>query len=75
MNRDDKIRAFMALGLSETEAKKLADDPNMRQVYIFDEKIVDRGTMFSKTPRPFKVHYHRHTDTCTELCEVIERDE
>ena len=65
----------MALGLSESEAKKLADEPNMRQVYIFDEKIVDRGTMFSKTPRPFKVHYHKASGACTELCQVIEESE
>ena len=75
MNRDNAIRAFMALGLSESEAKKLADEPNMRQVYIFDEKIVDRGTMFSKTPRPFKVHYHKASGACTELCQVIEESE
>ena len=75
VNREDKIKAFMALGLSESEAKKLTNEPIMREIYIFDEKVVDRGTMFSKTPRPFKVHYHRHTDTCTELCEVIEEDE
>lgn len=75
MNRENAIKAFMALGLSEHEAKTLVDEPNMRQVYIFDEKIVDRGTMFSKTPRPFKVHYHRQSDACTELCEVIEKSE
>lgn len=65
----------MALGLSEEEAKALVDEPNMRQVYIFDVKIVDRGAMFSKTPRPFKVHYHRQSDNCTELCQVIEEGE
>ena len=75
MNRDNAIRAFMDIGLSESEAKKLPHEPIMREIYIFDEKVVDRGTMFSKTPRPFKVHYHKHTDTCTELCEVIEEDE
>ena len=74
MNRDSVIKAFMALGLSEHEAKALVDEPNMRQVYIFDEKVVERGAMFSKTPRPFKVHYHKASGTCTELCQVIERD-
>ena len=73
--RDNAIKAFMALGLSENVAKGLVDEPNMRQVYIFDERIVDRGTMFSKTPRPFKVHYHKASGNCTELCQVIERDE
>ena len=73
--RDRAIKAFMALGLSEREAKALVNEPNMRQVYIFDETIVDRGTMFSKTPRPFKVHYHKASGNCTELCQVIERDE
>ena len=75
MNRDNAIRAFMALGLSEHEAKTLVDEPNMRQVYIFDDKIVDRSTMLSKTPRPFKVHYHKASGTCTELCQVIEEGE
>lgn len=75
MNRDNAIKAFMALGLSELEAKALVDEPNMRQVYIFDEKIVDRGTMLSKTPRPFKVHYHKASGDCTELCQVIEEGE
>ena len=75
MNQDNVIKAFMALGLSEDQAKTLVDEPNMRQVYIFDDKIVDRGTMFSKTPRPFKVHYHKASGACTELCQVIEEDE
>ena len=75
MNRDNAIRAFMALGLSESAAKKLVDEPNMRQVYIFDDKTVDRGAMFSKTPRPFKVHYHEASAICNELCQVIEEDE
>ena len=72
MNRDNVIRAFMAVGISEADAKAMVD---MRQVYIFDEKIVDRGTMFSKTPRPFKVHYHKSSGACTELCQVIEEEE
>lgn len=72
MNRDSAIKAFIALGLSEDEAKALVDEPNMRQVYIFDEKIVDRGAMFAKTPRPFKVHYHKASGSCNELCELIE---
>ena len=75
MNRDNAIRAFMSLGLSDDEAKALVDEPNMRQVYIFDDKIVDRSTMFSKTPRPFKVHYHKASNACNELCQVIEEDE
>ena len=75
MNRDNAIRAFIALGLSYDEAKALVDEPNMRQVYIFDDKIVDRGTMLSKTPRPFKVHYHKASNACNELCQVIEEDE
>ena len=75
MNRDNTIKAFMALGLSESEAKKLVDEPSMRQVYIFDDKIVDKGTMFSKTPRPFKVHYHKASAICNELCQVIEEGE
>ena len=75
MNRDNVIKTFMALGLSESAAKKLVDEPNMRQVYIFDEKIVDRGAMFSKTPRPFKVHYHKASAICNELCQVIEEGE
>ena len=71
---------LMEVVLDETirrlnQPQKLTHEPIMREIYIFDEKVVDRVTMFSKTPRPFKVHYHRHTDTCTELCEVIERDE
>ena len=74
MNRDNAIKAFMALGLSEGQAKALVDEPNMRQVYIFDDKIVDRSTMFSKTPRPFKVHYHKASGVCTELCQVIEEE-
>ena len=73
--RDKTIKAFMALGLGEHEAKALVDEPNMRQVYIFDDKIVDRGAMFSKTPRPFKVHYHKASAICNELCQVIEEDE
>ena len=75
MNRDNAIKAFIALGLSEHEAKTLVDEPNMRQVYIFDEKNVDRKTMFAKTPRPFKVHYHKASGICTELCQVIEEGE
>lgn len=75
MNRDNAIKAFMALGLSEHEAKKLVDEPSMRQIYIFDDKIVDRGTMFAKTPRPFKVHYHKASNACNELCQVIEEGE
>ena len=75
MNRDNAIKAFIALGLSEHEAKTLVDEPNMRQVYIFDEKIVDKGTMLSKTPRPFKVHYHKASGSCNELCQVIEEGE
>ena len=74
MNRKNVIKAFMALGLSEDQAKALVDEPNMRQVYIFDDKIVDRSTMFSKTPRPFKVHYHKASGVCTELCQVIEEE-
>ena len=75
MNRENAIRAFITLGLSYDEAKALVDEPNMRQVYIFDDKIVDKGTMFSKTPRPFKVHYHKSSGACTELCQVIEEEE
>ena len=75
MNRDNAIRAFITLGLSYDEAKALVDEPNMRQVYIFDDKIVDRGAIFSKTPRPFKVHYHKASNACNELCQVIEEDE
>lgn len=75
MNRENAIRAFITLGLSYDEAKALVDEPNMRQVYIFDDKIVDKGTMFSKTPRPFKVHYHKASGICNELCQVIEEDE
>lgn len=75
MNRDAAIRAFMSLGLSESAAKKLADESIMRQVYIFDDKIVDRGTMLSKTPRPFKVHYHKASGGCNDLCQVIEEGE
>ena len=75
MNRENVIKTLTALGLSEAAAKAIADEPNMRQVYIFDEKIVDRSTMFSKTPRPFKVHYHKASGVCTELCQVIEEGE
>ena len=75
MNQDNVIKAFITLGLSYDEAKALVDEPNMRQVYIFDDKIVDRSTMLSKTPRPFKVHYHKASGTCTELCQVIEEGE
>lgn len=75
MNRDKLSKAFMALGLSYDEAKALVDEPNMRQVYIFDEKVVARSTMFSKTPRPFKAHYHKASGACTELCQVIEEGE
>ena len=75
MNRDNVIKALLAVGISEDAAKAMVDEPNMRQVYIFDEKIVDRGTMFSKTPRPFKIHYHKASGSCTELCQVIEEDE
>ena len=75
MNRENAIRAFITLGLSYDEAKALVDEPNMRQVYIFDDKIVDKGTMFSKTPRPFKAHYHKASAICNELCQVIEEDE
>ena len=75
MNRENAIRAFITLGLSYDEAKALVDEPNMRQVYIFDDKIVDRGTMLAKTPRPFKVHYHKASTICNELCQVIEEGE
>lgn len=75
MNRDNIIKSLLAVGISEAAAKAMVDEPNMRQVYIFDEKIVDRGTMFSKTPRPFKVHYHKASGACTELCQVIEEEE
>ena len=75
MNRDNAIRAFITLGLSYDEAKALVDEPNMRQVYIFDDKIVDRKTMFAKTPRPFKAHYHNASTICNELCQVIEEGE
>ena len=75
MNRESAIRALVTLGLSYDKAKALVDEPNMRQVYIFDEKIVDRGTMFAKTPRPFKVHYHKASGICNELCQVIEEGE
>ena len=47
--------------------------PAVRQVYIFDVKIVDRSTLFKKkTPRPFKAHYHPRGVECDELCEVVE---
>ena len=75
MNRESAIRALVTLGLSYDKAKALVYEPNMRQVYIFDDKIVDRGTMFAKTPRPFKVHYHKASGICNELCQVIEEGE
>lgn len=75
MNRDNVIKSLLAIGISEAAAKAMVDEPNMRQVYIFDENIVDRGTMFAKTPRPFKVHYHKASGACTELCQVIEEGE
>ena len=78
--RTDLIEVIMEetskrLGFTSDHNKTAVDEPNMRQVYIFDEKIVDRGTMFAKTPRPFKVHYHKASGACTALCQVIEEGE
>lgn len=78
-NREEVINTLVDVGVTREEAEKLFDRFNntsqMRQVYIFDDKIVDRGAMFSKTPRPFKVHYHKASGICNELCQVIEEGE
>lgn len=48
---------------------------HVRKVYIFDEKIVDRGTMISKAAssgEPYEIHYHKSGDDCNETCEIHE---
>lgn len=46
--------------------------PHIRQVYIFDVKVVDLATIYNKTERPFMVHYHTQGVECDEVCELVE---